>query len=192
MHTDGGSTDLVEGPALETVRVFLEHGHAPRERMWAHLVAPDLARLSNISRFCAVSVGDVFEVEPFCGCEYEDGMPHYRAVRQVSQGSQRVQLFTRGTSPKRMERVLDYLEAWPAEDPTATYSRPAPGMLTPGVCPCCGLPLGLIAHGMPDDETPCLHWCLAFPLDADEDRIAAFLDGVPFVEFHGLMPEEDE
>lgn len=195
MHTDGVGTDLVEAGESsppETVRVFLEHGHAPRERMWAQLVAPDRARLLNISRFCAVSIGDVFEVEPFCGCEYGDGMPHYRAVRQVARGSRRVQVFTRGTSPKRAERVLDYLETWPVEDPTATYSRPAPGMLTPGVCPCCGLPLGLVAQGMQDNEHPDYHWVLAFPLDTDEDRIIEFLDRVPFLAFHELMPDEDE
>ena len=187
-----GVLDFVEEPEHpqhEAVRIFLEHGHAPRERMWGELVSPDRVRLTSISRFCAASVGDVFEATPFCGCDYAPGIRHYKAVRQVSQGSRRFQMFTRGTSQKRMEKVLDCLEAWPTED-LSTYSRPAPGMLTPGTCPCCGAPRGLIAHGMADMEEGDTHWALALPLDVDADELREFLDRVPFLAFHELMPEE--
>lgn len=192
MHNAGGTDlELATEERPPVVRVFLEHGHAPRERMWGELLAADRVRLANASRFSNVSCGDVFAVEPFCGCEYGDGMPHYRAVRQVSRGSRRVQLYTRGRSQKRIDKVLDYLETWPtAED--ATYGRPAPGMLTAGACPCCGEPYGVIAHGMLDEEFGAFHWVLAFPLDTDEDALTAFLDRVPFVAFHELMPDEEE
>lgn len=190
-HVGSGSLFTPDGTPPEMVRMFLEHGHAPRERMWAELVSSDRVRLLNISRFCDASIGDVFEVEKFCGCEYADGMPHYRAVRQVARGSRRVQAFTRGASPKRAARVLDYLETWPTEN-GETYIRPAPGMLTPGTCPCCGKPVGVVAHGMQDDETVDYHWVLAFSLDADEDRIRKFLDRLPFLAFHELMPDDGE
>jgi hypothetical protein len=196
MSESGGLilVDEPEHPRYDVVRMFLEHGHAPRERMWGELVAPDRVRLANVSRFCTASVGDVFEVEPFCGCDYAPEMPHYRATRQVSQGSRRFQMFTRGTTAKRVERVLDYLETWPTVD-NAIYSRPGHGMLTPGACPCCGSPQGMIAHGMKDplEANPKdIHWTLALPLDVDTDELREFLDRVPFLAFHELMPEDGE
>jgi hypothetical protein len=103
-------------------------------------------------------------------------------------------MFTRGTTPKRIEAVLDYLETWPTAD-GATYDRPAPGMLTPGSCPCCGSPLGMIAHGMKDPlETKPrdIHWTLCLPLDVDVDALREFLDDVPFLAFHELMPDEGD
>lgn len=183
--------DEPEHPRHEVVRVFLEHNHAPRERMWGELIAGDRVRLCNASRFCDASVGDVCEVEPFCGCDYAPGVPHYRVVRHVSRGSRRFQMITRGTTPKRIESVLDYLETWPTAD-GATYARPAPGMLTPGSCPCCGSPLGMIAHGMKDQGEPGLRWTLCLPLDVDIDTLREFLDSVPYLEFHDLMPDEGD
>jgi len=189
MQTDNGSPVADE---IDPVRVVLDHRHAPRERLWGQLVAPSRVRLLNLAHFCDLCFGDVLEVEPVCGCEYDDGVPHYVAVsNRLSRVARRIQAYTHGTSARRMASVADYLATWPTLDDGA-YGRPSTGVVVCPHCPCCGELAGLMAEARVDREEGDTHWALAFRLDADEDEVRRFLDGVPYLAFHELMPEDEE
>jgi hypothetical protein len=193
MYHDAG-TALVDASTTEEperVRVLLEHDHAPNERLWAYLVAPGTVRLLNVSHFCDLSFGDTLEASRVCSCDNVHGVRHYHAGPRFSRGSRRVQVFTRGTSRRRVDAVAEYLQTWPTEA-GGTYQRPAPSVVSGPWCPCCGEIGGLMAESVLDPDYRSTHWVLAFPLNADEERVREFLDRVPYVAFHELMPEEDE
>jgi len=193
MYHDAG-TALVDASTTEEaerVRVLLEHDHAPNERLWAYLVAPGTVRLLNVSHFCDLSFGDTLEASRACSCDNVHGVRHYHAGPRFSRGSRRVQVFTRGTSRRRVDAVAEYLQTWPTEA-GGTYQRPAPSVVSGPWCPCCGEIGGLMAESVLDTDYRSTHWVLAFPLNADEERVREFLDRVPYVAFHELMPEEDE
>jgi hypothetical protein len=175
-------------PPPHLVRVYVEQPGQPLERLWGELVAPDRVRLCNVAHGCDLSFCDVVRAEPVCSCD--DVRPHYVAEERLARGSRRVQAFTSGTSRKRLEKVAAYLMAWPTED-GSTYETALPGHVACKVFPC-GSPSGLVAYPKPEPEERDTHWFLAFPLHATEEEIGAFLDGLPYLAFHELMPEESD
>lgn len=172
------------------VRVYVDHGEGRTERLWAVPAGIGRVRLLSVSHYADLSPGDLVRAIPLCSCD--DVRKHYAAAERISRGSRRVQVITQGVSILRTQRVAEYFSMWPTLD-GSTYS-----LSTPRWVRCDfddqGLPLGVSGYATPDREEghPIAHWRLAFPLSADVEGIAKFLDGTPGLEFHELMPEEAE
>lgn len=179
---------MIEAPddMPELVRVILDHKSQPSERLWALLVAPDRVRLLNTSKCCDLAYFDVLEAERVCGCEYGDGLRHYEPGERISHGTRRVLMFTRGTGARRKTAVADFLTSWETED--GSPYKVVDHHVFPAVYLCGHVP-GLQAQ--PFDDGRDTLWTVAFPVDTSEERIREFLDRVPHVAFHELMPDEE-
>jgi hypothetical protein len=181
--------ETLDFESQEIIRLFLHHDHAPREKMWGRLVAPDLARVESVSAFCDLSFCDVVEVEPVCMCDVVDRFAHYAVCgERVGRGSRRVQAITRGIRETRLAEIADYLATWPTLDGSA-HGRPLPAWVTSPIDEL-GRPLGLVANAYPEKRDT--RWVMSFPLDTLEHEIAEFLDQAPYLAFHELMPEDEE
>lgn len=181
--------ETLDFESQEIVRLFLHHDHAPREKMWGRLVAPDLARVESVSAFCDLSFCDVVEVEPVCMCDVVDRFAHYAVSgERVGRGSRRVQAITRGIRETRLAEIADYLATWPTLDGSAHVREPIVFSVWSQV-DSLGRPVGLIANPYPEKRDT--RWVIAFPLDTLEQEISDFLDEAPYLVFHELMPEDE-
>jgi hypothetical protein len=182
--------ETLDFESQETIRLFLHHEHAPREKMWGRLVAPDLARVESVSAFCDLSFCDVVEVEPVCMCDVVDRFAHYAVCgERVGRGSRRVQAITRGIREARLAEIADYLATWPTLDGSAHVREPIVFSVWSQV-DSLGRPVGLVANAYPEKRDT--RWVMSFPLDTLEHEIAEFLDQAPYLAFHELMPEDEE
>lgn len=168
----------------EIVRLIAEYRTGERERFWGELVRPGVGRVLGVGRFSNVAHGDLFKVSELCSCgeeqkQYELGPRIFRAGRHV-------QMFTKGTTPKRIDAVAAYLLRWPYG---STYRLDTPagytGYLGSEIGPD-GFPCGLAAWPIVDDEVAATHWRISFPWPTRRRVAAAFLDGAPGVVFHTL------
>jgi hypothetical protein len=167
------------------VRIVAEHANG-RERLWGELVRPGVARVASISHFCDLSNGDLVKVSPLCSCGEE--LEQYDAGQRVFRASRRVQLFTKGTSEARLREVAAYLLTWPHGTSAAL---PVPGFVGTDIGPD-GFPCGVAAYPTPEKRHRDTHWRVSFPWPTSKRKAARFLDGVPYLTFHELMPEGDE
>lgn len=170
----------------ELVRVVLDHKSQPTERLWGLLIKPHRVRLLNTSKFCDLAYFDVVHARRICGCGSGDGVAHYEPGERVARGTRRVLMFTKGTGARRKAAVADFLTSWETDD--GTPYKVVDHHVFPAVYSCGHVP-GLQAQPY-DDEGNTL-WTLAVPPDTPEERIREFLDRVPHVVFHELMPDED-
>jgi hypothetical protein len=169
------------------VQLVIEHGQSC-ERLWGELVRPGVARVAGISHFCDLSHGDLVKVSPLCSCG--ELFEQYQAGQRVFRGSRRVQFFTSGTSKARMRKVAAYLLTWPGGQ---TKQLQVPGYVGSDFG-ADGFPCGVAAYPHEDEEYPesLTHWRISFPWPTSKRKAARFLDGVPHLEFHELMPEGEE
>jgi len=169
--------------STKPVRIVAEHENG-RERLWGELVRPGVARIVNISHFSDLSNGDLVEVSPLCSCEEE--IEHYEIGQRVFRASRRVQFFTQGTGAARIRKVARYLLTWPHG---RSEALPVVGWIGTGY-DSDGFSCGVAAYPTPEQDDNDTHWRVSFPWQTADEEITRFLDGVPHLIFHELMPEE--
>jgi hypothetical protein len=167
------------------VRIVAEHTNG-RERLWGELVRPGVARVAGMSHFCDLSHGDLVKVSPLCSCG--EPFEQYQAGHRVFRGSRRAQFFTAGTSKARIRKVAEYLLTWPGGQ---TKPLRVPGYVGSDFGPD-GFPFGVAAYPTPSKRYRDTHWRISFPWPTSKRKAVRFLDGVPFVMFHDLMPKGNE
>ena len=167
------------------VRIVAEYEQG-RERLWGELVRPGVARVASISHFSDLSNGDLVEVSPACSCD--ETHEHYEIGQRIFRASRRVQFFTKGTSAARLRKVARYLLTWPQGHSEALAVA---GWIGTGY-DAAGFSEGVAAYPTPEQDDDDTHWRVSFPWPTTSEAIARFLDGVPHLIFHELMPEDDE
>jgi hypothetical protein len=166
------------------VRLVAQYRGGQRERLWGEIVRPGVARVLGLSHYSDLAHGDLVKASELCSCGEEH--PHYEIGERVFRAGRRVQMFTRGTTSKRINTVAAYLLTWPhgtsrVLDTPAGYA----GYIGTDI-DADGFPCGLAAYPTVDHEAAAIHWRISFPWATRRRDAAAFLEHAPGVVFHTL------